>query len=209
MGKTTSIDDGSRIRVIVFDIGNVLIPFDWNKCVSTIEKMEKGASYRLLQVIGSELMISYEKGLIPSEEFYHQIIQVLKININFSDFKKLFSNIFTSNDKLVNLLPSLREWYKIYALSNTCELHINWLNEKYSLLKYFDEHILSYMIGHVKPEEEMFLEILKRSNLQSGEHLYIDDNLNFTEFAKSLGFQTHHFVSNEELLKDFKNRGII
>jgi FMN phosphatase YigB (HAD superfamily) len=209
MGSTTFIDDRSRIRVIVFDIGNVLIPFDWNECVSTIEKMEKGASYRLLQVVGSELMISYEKGLIPSEEFYHQIIQILGIHINFSDFKELFSSIFVSNDKLVNLLPSLREWYKIYALSNTCEIHINRLNKEYSLLKYFDEYILSYMIGHVKPEEEMFLEVLKRSNLQPGEHLYIDDNLNFTEFAKSLGFQTHHFVSNEALLDDFRKRGIV
>ncbi len=209
MGRKTSFDDGSRIRVIVFDIGNVLIPFDWNKCLNAIEKIEKGASYRLLQVVGSELMISYEKGLIPSEEFHHQIIKILDININFPDFKELFSNIFTSNDKLVNLLPSLREWYKIYALSNTCEIHINCLNEEYSLLKFFDEYILSYMIGHVKPEEEMFLEILKRSNLQPREHLYIDDNSHFTGFAKSLGFQTHHFVSNEALLKDFKNRGIV
>lgn len=196
-------------KVIVFDIGNVLIPFDWNKCFNAIEKIEKGASYRLLQIVGSELMISYEKGLIPSEEFYHQVIQVLKIHINFSDFKELFSTIFVSNSTLLNLLPSLREWYKIYALSNTCEIHINWLNEKYSLLNFFDEYILSYMIGHVKPEKEMFLEILKRSNLQPGEHLYIDDNSNFTGFAKSLGFQTHHFVSNKELLKDFKNRGIV
>ena len=208
MGRTF-MDDGSRIRVIVFDIGNVLIPFDWNTCVNTIEKMEKGASCRLLQVVGSELMLSYEKGLIPSEEFYHQILQILKIDINFSDFKELFSNIFVSNDTLLNLLPLLREWYKIYALSNTCEIHINWLNKKYSLLKHFDESILSYMIGHVKPEEEMFLEILKRSNLHPGEHLYIDDNSHFTEFAKSLGFQTHHFVSNEDLLTDFKSKGIV
>jgi HAD superfamily hydrolase (TIGR01509 family) len=107
------------------------------------------------------------------------------------------------------MMPMLRDWYQLYALSNTCEIHINWLHEKYSLLNYFDEPILSYRIGHVKPEEEMFLEVLKRSNLPPGEHLYIDDNFHFTQFAKRLGFQTHHFISNEGLMKDFQKRGIV
>ena len=206
---TPKVEDSTNIKILVFDLGNVLINFDWNRAVNGLKKIDENIDSKLPQIFGSDLMISYEKGVISTEEFYRQLMRMLDMRIDLPLFKKIFSDIFTCNEDLIRLLPQLRKRYKIYALSNTCEMHIDWIEDNFSFLKNFNELVLSYRVGHMKPEEEIFYEVLKRSNLRPGEHFYIDDNLYFKEVAKGLGFQGHHFVSNEALTKDLKIRHII
>ncbi len=201
--------DSTSIKVIVFDLGNVLLPFDWERSIQGLRKIDRDAAQRVERVVDSDVMVAYEKGSISTGEFYRRVIEILEVTIALPEFKRLFSDIFTTNDDLIALLPNLRDRYRLFLLSNTCEMHIEWIEKEFSLLHHFDELILSHQVGHVKPEREIFDTVLNRSGLPPGEHLYIDDILHYTEVANGLGFQANHFQSQERLIKELEVRGII
>ncbi len=206
----TIIDkDSTGIKVIVFDLGNVLLPFDWNRSIQGLQEIDRGAAQRVERVVDSGVMVAYEKGRISTREFYRRVIEMLEVTIALPEFRRLFSDIFTTNDDLIALLPHLCERHRLFLLSNTCEMHIEWIEERFSLLHHFDELILSHQVGHVKPEREIFDTVLKMSGLTPETHLYVDDILHYTEVAKGLGFQVHHFQSQELLIKELEVRGII
>lgn len=160
-------------------------------------------------MVDSNILVAYEKGRISTGEFYRRVTEMLEVTIALPDFKRLFSDIFTTHADLIALLPHLREGYRLFLLSNTCEIHIEWIKREFSLLQHFDELILSHEVGHVKPEREIFDAVLERSDLPPERHLYIDDILHYTEAASGLGFQVHHFLSQEGLIKALEAGGII
>ncbi|MFQ5585793.1 MAG: HAD family hydrolase [Thermodesulfobacteriota bacterium] len=208
MGSKTDKDSTST-RVIVFDLGNVLLPFDWERSIQGLQKIDRGAAQRVERVVDSDVMLAYEKGSVSTGEFYRRAVEMLEVTIPLPEFKRLFSDIFTANDDLIALLPHLCERYKLFLLSNTCEMHIEWIEKRFSLLHHFDELILSHQVGHVKPEREIFDTVLARSGLTPEKHFYVDDIFHYTEVAKGLGFQAHHFQSQGGLLKELEVRGII
>ena len=195
--------------MLVFDLGNVLLPFDWQRSIGALHEYGYNIPRAVEKVINAGVMVLYEKGEITTAEFYRRVIEALGVDISLPDFKRLFSDIFTTNDEVIDLLPRLRERYKLFLLSNTCEMHIQWIREQFPVLEEFDELILSYQVGHVKPEREIFDRVLKRSALPAKEHLYIDDIKEYTTVAAGMGLQAHHFQSPAGLIKELEMRGII
>ena len=201
--------DGTIIKILVFDLGNVLLPFNWEKAIKHLEEINEDSGRRFLQVLSSEIFSTYEKGRISTKQFCQEVISILDIKVDLPDFKHIFSDIFKANTELIRLLPILHKRYPLFLLSNTCEMHIDWIQKHFSLLENFDELLLSYQLGYIKPEEEIFREVLKRSGRLPDEHLYIDDIFEYIEYAKGMGFYVHHFVSQPTLLMDLKENGII
>jgi hypothetical protein len=52
-------------------------------------------------------MVAYEKGSISTSEFYWRVMDLLEVNIPLPTFKQLFSDIFSTHDDLIALLPNL------------------------------------------------------------------------------------------------------
>ena len=200
---------GNSVKVLVFDLGNVLLPFDWERSIRALHEYGYNVPRALEKVIDAGVMVPYEKGEVTTAEFYQRVIEALGVEISLSDFKRLFSDIFTTNDEVIGLLPRLRERYRLFLLSNTCEMHIQWIEEHFPVLEEFDELILSFEVGHVKPEREIFNNVLKRSALPANEHLYIDDIKEYTTAAAGMGLEVHHFQSPAGFLKELETRGII
>jgi putative hydrolase of the HAD superfamily len=86
--------------------------------------------------------------------------------------------------------------YRMFLLSNTNELHINWVKanvEFYNAFKScFEQFYLSHEIHLRKPETEIFQFVLGQNKLLAEETLFIDDTQEHILSAKSLGIQTWH-----------------
>ena len=103
---------------------------------------------------------------------------------------------------MAELLSILKEQRPLYLLSNTNELHFNHLQEQFDISRHFQELILSYEVGSVKPCTPIYQEVLRRSGLPAHNCLFVDDLEQNILAAQTLGLATIHFSGVDNL----KNR---
>lgn len=197
--------------VIVFDLGNVLIPFDYTKPIQYFNNIKTGLGDRFAKLYEENYHIhrSFEKGELTRNQFLTQMIEWLEGTINGEEFCKIFSDIFTLNHDVINLLPKLKENYTLCLLSNTNEIHKEYGYQHYSFLNYFDKLFLSHEIGAVKPEEKIYKTVEKFTGRPSSNHLFIDDVQEYVNGAKVCGWDGIQFKSYDNLIEELKNRNIL
>lgn len=192
------------IKTLLFDFGDVFLTLD------------KPATQRKLQELGlssfSEEMLKknqlYEIGEISSEEF----ISFYKKQLPETASEKLeeaWNAILVElPEKRLTFLKQLAEQkkYQLILLSNTNELHINWIKENVSRFKefknYFDAFYLSHEINFRKPNVDSYQFIIEKHNLNPEEILFVDDIKENTEAAKKLNFHTWNINPQTEDVVD-------
>jgi putative hydrolase of the HAD superfamily len=201
----------AKYSVIVFDLGNVLLPFDYNKTINNLNEKSAGLGDYFVRYYkeNRELFRNFERGDISELEFLNRILNGLNKRISKEEFIINFSKIFTTNENLISLLPILKEKYILMLLSNTNSIHREYGWKEYDFLKYFDKLILSYEVNAVKPELKIYKSAEAYTQKPSHEHIFIDDILDYVEGAKKAGWDALQYTGYEQLIDDFKNREIV
>ena len=200
-----------QYSAIVFDLGNVLLPFDYNFAINELNKIEKGLGDKFIEFYNSNYQFhrDFESSKISELSFINKMLEVVGHKIDPDTFCKLFSEIFTLNEDMVSLLPVLKKNYKLFLLSNTNSIHQKYGWQKYEFLKYFDQLILSHEVGAIKPEEKIYKAVENASGYPAKEHFYIDDIQEYVDAAIELGWDAIQFVGYEKLLSDLRIRKIL
>lgn len=199
-----------KYSAMVFDLGNVLLPFDYKIIIAKLEKIEEGLGDRFATFYRENYNIhrSFERGEISTDEFAGIILGVLENKVGKKDFFEIYSKMFTVNKALVETLPVLKKSYKLVLLSNTNAIHQRYGWQDNEFLELFDKLILSHKVGAVKPEEKIYRAVEAFTKAASAEHFYVDDIPEYVEGGKKLGWDAVQFVGNEELFDDFEKRNI-
>jgi len=200
-----------KYSVIVFDLGNVLIPFDYNILIKKLDSLntDLGKHFVDTYFANYEFHRDFERGKISDEKFIERMLEILDHSIDGETFCNYFSCIFKQNKEVADLLPALKKKYKLILLSNTNSIHEKYGWERYDFLKYFDDLILSHKIGAVKPEEKIYRAVEISSGSPSEQHIFIDDIEEYVNAAKNLGWDGIHFNGYNFLVKELKLRDII
>ena len=193
------------IKTIIFDFGDVFINLD-----------KAGAKKNALTLFGndsfSEDMIAfnalYEQGLISTKEFLNFYLDNFP-NLNEEHIFNAWNYILKNFPKhRLEFLQNLKKEnkYKLILLSNTNELHINWIKENISFFEEFkicfDEFYLSHEINLRKPNNDIYEFVLNENNLIANECLFIDDTKENTNTAEKLGI---HCWNIDETSEDVVN----
>ena len=189
------------IKTIIFDFGNVFINLDIEGAIENIfNKFE-------IDTLSEEMMAFnsfYEQGLISTEEFIefyaenfpniesYEIIDIW--NFMLKDFPK------HRLDFIKQLKATSK--YKLILLSNTNDLHIDWVKKHVPFYEEFkncfDAFYLSHEINLRKPNHDIFDFVLNENKLIANECLFIDDIKANCDSAKSLGIETWHINPKTE-----------
>lgn len=189
------------IKTLVFDFGNVFLNLDIDgalkKALETFKMNEVAEEMTAINCL-------YEQGLMSTNEF---------IEFYFENFPNVSEDsiIDTWNFMLkdfpkqrLEFLKGLKDAskYKLILLSNTNELHIDWVKTNISFFEdfknCFDKFYLSNEIQLRKPNDDIFEFVLKENNIESKHTLFIDDNKDNIKTAKKLGFNTWHLNPETE-----------
>lgn len=200
-----------KYSVIVFDLGNVLISFDYAPFIGKLNEIRPNLGDELYKRYRENYHIhrSFEAGLMSENQFLDTMSEWTGGAVEKEYFCRIFSEIFTEIKEMTSLLPKLKEKYKLVLLSNTNSIHKKYGYEHYPFLKYFDKLCLSHEIGAVKPEEKIYSAVTGFTQLPPEEHIFIDDIKEYAEGAKKAGWDAVHFTGYENLIKEFEERGII
>lgn len=199
----------SNIQALVFDIGNVLIDIDYPKTIS---------NFQALATIDFNTIVSYhkqidifnqfEKGKVTSNEFVSTLKQYLRNDVTNEQIVAAWNTMLVYYpERKIKLLKTLKEkGFRLYALSNINELHIEEMNSKVHALfginefkTLFDKAYYSNEVGFRKPEKELYEIVLNEIALPPQEILFIDDKLENLMPAEALGIQTLHLLQPNDL----------
>jgi HAD superfamily hydrolase (TIGR01509 family) len=199
-----------KYPVLVSDLGNVILPFDYEIAVNKFEIIEKGLGHKFLTYLKSnhELHRKNERGDITSEEFIKIMLSVIDNKVSEEEFCNIYSKIFVVNEPMVSLLAELSKKHTLILLSNTNRIHRDYGWGNYPFLKYFDRLILSYEVHAVKPEPEIYKAVEKYTQLPPERHLFIDDIAEYADTAIKMGWDAIQYINFNLLEKELTKRNI-
>lgn len=199
-----------KYSAIVFDLGMVLIHFDYSIAVKRLNQIEQNLGNRFIEFYNSNYYLhrEFEKGLMTESEFINKMLGIVDHKLDRETFCKIYSEIFSVNEDVASLLPVLKKNYKLFLLSNTNSIHRKYGWQHCTFLKYFDRLILSYEVKSLKPEVEIYRAVESESGFSSAEHFFIDDVKEYVDAAKKIGWDAVQFVDYNQLIIDLKNRDI-
>jgi putative hydrolase of the HAD superfamily len=174
---------------VISDLGKVLIFFDNN---IFFEKIAKNCPFtheeiRELTFSHFYLVESFDRGEMSPEEFYRQVTHKLKARIDYDRFYSIYNDVFSLNPPVLQLMIRLKKNYKIVMLSNTDVMRFDFIKKKFPEIMIFDEYVLSYQVGFIKPHPQIYKEALKQAGIEAKECVFIDDREENIEEAARLG----------------------
>jgi len=200
-----------KCSAVVFDLGMVLLNFDYKIMIERLEKVEPGLGNHFIENYKSNYDVhrNFERGKISETDFVEEMLNSLNHKIDAETFCKFYSEIFTLNEKVAGLLPVLKNKYRLFLLSNTNSIHQKYGWKDYPFLVHFEKQFLSHEVGAVKPDEKIYRAVEKYSCLPPEEHIFIDDIKEYADAAKNLGWDAIHFTGYDDLIKNLKAKGIL
>lgn len=195
------------IKNIIFDMGGVLIDLDREACIEEFRKLGFPEADEMLNTYRQKgIFKELEMGVISPQELYDYINREVGHHIPSGKIDKALCAFLTglSTYKL-DMLLHLREQYRIFMLSNTNAIMMPHIARTYftqqglTVDNYFERLFLSYEMGMLKPDPEIFEAVLNETGIKAKETLFIDDAEPNVETALSLGFRTYLPAQGEDL----------
>jgi len=194
-----------EIRLVIFDIGRVILDFDHMiTCRKLAQYSKKDEEYIYDYIFNSEVLNEYEKGKITSAKMFEAISDKLGLDIPFEKFKRVWGDIFTLKEGIEELIRRVKKAASIAVLSNTDEMHFDFIMDRVEIMKDFDWLFLSHEIGFRKPDKEIFEYIRDVTGFAPNEMIFIDDIEEFVVAAKKYGIKGILFKDIDTLAKDLE-----
>ncbi len=186
----------------LFDIGNVIIRFDFALAVNRIAHQCVLSVDQILPAVQLHTDL-LEKGEISVEAFITAATGEIGYSGTVQEFVAAFEDIFTLNEPIVDLIDSLSEQgMPLYLLSNTNGLHVPYFTAKYPVFSKFDDAIYSHEVGCMKPDPRIFEITLERLGVEPESTVYIDDLRANCEMGGKFGLNSfcYDHTKHHELL---------
>ena len=199
------------IKTIFFDLGNVIIPFDFKRAYSRLQPLcDYPATEIPARMRGTDLVSRFESGQIAAEQFVKEFSAVLELRINYDEFCDLWTSVFLPEPLIQDsLLASLGNRYPLMILSNTNPIHFHMIRANYPLLRHFDDCVLSYEVGALKPHAEIYEKAIARAGCDAAECFFTDDLLVNVEAAWKHGMDAVQFQSAAQLEEELRARRLL
>ena len=203
-------DSLKGIKNLIFDLGGVIIDLSQDSTVREFAKLGGVTEEKVRQdLLPTESFHDYERGAISDDEFRDRVRHHLGVNASNDEIDRCWNAMLAGLPiERLQLLERLRKNYRLYLLSNTCEIHLIKFNQMVfdmtgheELDYYFDKAYYSHRIKMRKPGREIYDSVLADSELHAEQTLFLDDNLINLEGAEVCGIKTFH-VKNPELVLD-------
>src|SRR5262245_32291465 len=121
---------------IIFDFGNVLAYFDYDRVGETLGKPLGLAGRAFVDEARARgftpLHIQYESGKLTSEEFSRAFCELMGLDVSHSEFAAAWEDIFWLNEPVAALAAQLKALGHTLVLgSNTNDLHATFYRRKF------------------------------------------------------------------------------
>ena len=178
--------------VVAFDLGKVLVDFDYHIAVSRIAARSTLPPDGIKTFLGqSHAIIDYESGRLTREEFYEQARQAIGFRGTIEEFGGFFADIFTEIPPMIELHAGLhRRGVPTCIFSNTNDLAVEHIRRNFPFFRDFDGYIFSYEVGAMKPDAKIYEALEKLVRRRGADIVYLDDRPENVAGGAARGWRT-------------------
>jgi epoxide hydrolase-like predicted phosphatase len=203
------IPDG-EIDTVVFDIGNVLTDFAWDKFLvfkgyddKMVERIAKATVY-------SDDWVEYDKGNLTNEEIIARFVENdPEIRSEIEDSFKNIDGIILKREKTIPWIRALKAaGYKVLYLSNFSKQALEGCPDAMAFLDETDGGILSFREHVVKPDPAIYNLLVSRYNLTPSKTVFIDDTPVNIEAARNLGWKGIIYRDYNQVVDELATLGV-
>lgn len=183
------------MKTILFDIGNVLLFFDFNRTLTKLGIDPVSPPENLMNEFYT-LRDRLETGELSRDAFFDKLTTLTKFTGGTDALRDAYCDIFTPNDKMWETLRSIAGSAQTVLFSNTSEIHIEFVRQRYPDFSLFDNAVFSYEVGDSKPRSPMYQDVIDRVGANPEQTFYVDDLLANINTGEDFEFTCHHYQSD-------------
>jgi len=205
-----------KIKNIIFDLGGVILNIDYHltsKAFKDLGNVNFDELYSQAQQ--NNIFNKFETGKLSGDDFVKYLQEFIPLKTKNEIEKAWNSMLLDLPLSRIDLLKSLGNDYRIFLLSNTNEIHINYftnyVNEKFGknlFQSLFENHYYSNEIGLRKPNMDAFNYVITQNKLKASETLFIDDSEQHIKGANKVGLNTYFLKNGEDISSLFLDKSL-
>jgi len=183
---------------VVFDIGAVLVDFDWDAFVGSMFDTETAAAVTRAMWRNPDWS-EFDKALLTDEEILKLFIAKepryeKEIRLTFS----LLGTCPRRKDGAIPLVNRLKAaGHKVYYLSNYFEYLMHVAPGVLDFIPHMDGGVFSCHVHEIKPHHAIFNILCEKYGFSPSDAVFIDDSEKNVEGAKACGFRTIHYTGQD------------
>lgn len=198
-------------QAVVFDLGKVLVDFDYRIATGRMAARAAMAAEELYNWFAtSPLLGRYESGALTRDAFFKEICAATGFAGDLAEFGRYFADIFSPIEPMVELHAQLRaQNIPVYIFSNTNDLAVAHIRDNFPFFAHFDDYIYSFEHGAMKPDSRLYEVVERVSGRRGKQLLYLDDRLENIEAGARRGWQVIHHQAPETTRTLIEKMGLI
>lgn len=198
------------IKNIIFDIGNVLMPFGYRPFFEsfgydeeTVERLSKATAQ-------SSDWNELDRGVLSYEEVLRRFVE------NDSQLEEIIQRVFADLHGILGVYDYTESWikqlkeagYGVYYLSNFFQKADEDCKNLMGFLELTDGGILSYKDKVTKPDRQIYELLLERFGLKAEECVFLDDTKKNIDGARAVGIHGILFHDREQAVAELQKLGV-
>ncbi len=201
-----------RRRIVVFDLGGVLLQWDPRHLYRKLFPGDDAAMEAFLATVCTE---AWNERQDAGRPFADAVAELLPAHGDKRALIEAFGNRFDEMipgaiDETVEIFHALkRDGVPLYALTNWSAETFPSARNRFPFLAAFDGIVVSGHEGVIKPDPRIFRILLDRYDIAPHATVFIDDNPRNAEAATALGMHGIHFRSPELLHAELSRLGLL
>lgn len=198
------------IRAILFDLGRVIVPFDFSRGYRRLEEhCGIPAAEIPVRLARTDLVPRFESGAITADGFFAEFCAELGLEIAFDDFRSIWTSIFLPHTLVPeSLVAALAARYRVVLVSNTNPIHFEMVRANYSLLRHFHSYVLSHEVKAMKPHPAIYARAVAEARCRPEECFFTDDIPEYVAGARAAGIDAVQFQDAAQLERELRARGV-
>lgn len=182
-------------KYFIFDIGNVLVNFDFQILLQQIAE-DSGQSIEPPTQRDLDMHHAVEEGVISDEAFVDYLNEAKGLSWTVDDLISVWQKMFSINDEGVALFrDAIARGLPVYTLSNIAEHHIDAIERNWpGFFNGATGLFLSYKLGVRKPNAGIYKRLLDDLGIEGSQCLFIDDMPENVEAACTADIQAYQFI---------------
>ncbi len=183
-------------RAVVFDLGKVLLDFDFNRAALALAPQCTADAAGIMAIINqTPLLHRFETGLISRREFQADFVRAAGYGGTAQEFARDFTDIFWEIPEMIQLNRRFRSaGLSTHVFSNTSDLVVDFIRVRFPFFSEFDSYVLSYEQGCMKPSVPIYEAVEASTGFSGPELIYFDDREENVEAALRRGWSAHIYT---------------
>ena len=199
------------IRNVVFDVGNVLVPWD----PAGIEERAFGkdrleASSFVPPLRGNPIWLAVNRGELSLEEA--KLRYVADDGFAPEEIDALWEALYASFPLISDTRAMMDELkssgYRLFAITDNVHEIVAQLKRDYDFWDLFEVAAVSAEIGTLKPDPRIYHWLLNEAGIEAGESVFLDDVQRNVDGAKAVGMDAFVFTDALQARTDLQSIGV-